>query len=256
MFALPAADRRRGGWRAFVEPQLAKNWLFASRLVCVLVLGLLGSTAMACKDAVLMVHGNTAYPSSWDNTYNKLLANGWSSGEIMRPSWGSKSCAACNDHYGWELDTIKNAVNSAIAKSCTGKIDVLGHSMGVTLSARALTVMGKTGRVNSFIGIAGAIRGLNSCGTYPYNVASTTCGAWDLSKKSKLVESIRGKRYGGKIYSIKSYYDQVVCYGGCYVEGTHTSNIYYQNATYTYNNLGHFNLQKYTSSKQYELINR
>ncbi len=56
--------------------------------------------AMACKDAVVLVHGNTASPSSWDNTYNLLLNNGYSSGEIFRPDWGSKSCAGCNNHYG------------------------------------------------------------------------------------------------------------------------------------------------------------
>lgn len=230
--------------------------LFLSRLFasCVLLL-LAGSATAACRDAVLMVHGNTAYPSSWNNTYNKLIANGWSSAEIVRPSWGSKTCAACNDHYGSELDTVKSAVSSALSKSCTGKIDVIGHSMGVTLAARAVTVMGKTGSVDSFVGIAGGVRGLNSCGVYPYNVLSTTCGAWGLSLKSKLVESIRGKKYGARVYSIKSYYDQIVCAGlGCYVEGTHTSNLYSQNASYTYNTLGHFGLQTDTATKQYELI--
>lgn len=234
-----------------------KAWRAISRwaLLFALVLSA-GIATAACRDAVLLVHGNTAYPSSWDRTYNKLRNNGWSSTQIIRPSWGSKTCAACNDHYGGELTTVKNALNTAISRSCTGKVDVVGHSMGVTLAAKAIVDMGKAGRVNSFIGIAGAQRGLNSCGTYPYHVRSTTCGKWGLSKKSYLINAIKGKRYGGKVYSIKSYYDQVVCMGSCYVSGTHTSNLYYQNRSYTYNNLGHFGLQKYTSSKQYELINK
>jgi triacylglycerol lipase len=207
-------------------------------------------------DAVVMVHGNTSYPSSWKNTYYKLLNNGWSKSQILRPNWGSKTCAGCNDHYGWELTPVKDAINTAISRSCTGKIDVLGHSMGVTLAARALQVLGKFGRVDSFVGIAGAARGLNSCGTYPYNVASATCGKWGLSKKSRLVEALRGKKFGSRVFSIKSYYDQVVCagYGGCFVEGTHTSNLWKQNRSFTYNNLGHFGLQKYTSTRQYYQI--
>ena len=49
----------------------------------------------ACVDAVVLVHGNTATPASWDNTYNYLLTKGYSSSDIYRPDWGSKSCAAC-----------------------------------------------------------------------------------------------------------------------------------------------------------------
>ena len=43
--------------------------------------------AFACKDAVVLVHGNTATPASWDNTYNYLLSNGYSSSDIYRPDW-------------------------------------------------------------------------------------------------------------------------------------------------------------------------
>lgn len=213
-----------------------------------------GAAFAACKDAVLLVHGNTASPSSWNNTYNHLRGKGYGTSEIIRPSWGSKSCAACNDHVGGELTTVKNAVNTAISRSCTGKIDVVGHSMGVTLAAKAILDMGKNGKVDSFVGVAGAWRGLNSCGTYPWNVPSTTCGKWGLSKNSYTMNQLKYKRMGSRRYSIKSYYDQVVCYGSCYVGGTHTSNLYGQNGTNTYNYYGHFNLQKYTYSQQYNRI--
>lgn len=55
-------------------------------------------TALARTDPVVLVHGNTASPSSWDNTYNYLLNKGYSPRDIYRPNWGSKSCAACNNH--------------------------------------------------------------------------------------------------------------------------------------------------------------
>ena len=232
-----------------------------SRARLALIAGLIGlaaaTSAYACRDKVVLVHGNTASPSSWDNTYNKLIASGWKATDIVRPNWGSKTCAACNDHSGSELDVVKSAINNAINSSCTGKIDVIGHSMGVTLAALAITQLGKSSKVDSFVGVAGALRGLNSCGTYPFNVASTTCGAWGLSKKSKTMNAIVNKRFASRMYSIKSYNDAVVCLGGwafCYVDGTHTSNIWYQNASYDYNTLGHFGLQTSTAQKQYELI--
>lgn len=209
----------------------------------------------ACVDHVVMVHGNTAYPSSWNSTVSALKGKGYLDSQIIRPSWGSKTCAACNAHTSGNLDPVKSALRTAAANSCTGKIDVIGHSMGVTLAMKAINDLGYAGRVNSFIGIAGAQRGLNSCGTYPYNVASTTCGANGLSKNSPLINSVRNKRYGSKMYSIKSYVDQVVCagVGGCYVGGAHTSNIDMQNASYDYS-LGHFYLQTQTTSRQAELI--
>jgi triacylglycerol lipase len=46
-------------------------------VIALLALLLFSSAATAaCRDAVAMVHGNTSYPSSWKNTYYKLLNNG------------------------------------------------------------------------------------------------------------------------------------------------------------------------------------
>jgi triacylglycerol lipase len=88
---------------------------------------------------------------------------------------------------------------------------------------------------------------------YPWNVWSTTCGSNGLSIDSPLIQSVKGKRYGTKMYSIKSWIDEIVCAGSCYVWGSHTSNIDYQNATYDFA-LGHFGLKDYTTSTQANLI--
>lgn len=207
----------------------------------------------ACLDNVVLVHGNMAYPSSWNNTVSTLKSRGYVDSQLYRPSWGSKTCAACNDHNSTNTTVVKNALQSALAASCTGKIDVIGHSMGVTLAMKAINELGYAAKVNTFVGVAGAQHGLNSCGVYPYNVLSTTCGSNGLSINSPLIKSVRGKRYGAKMYSIKSWMDEVVCMGSCYVWGSHTSNIDMQNASYDYA-LGHFGLQTYTNSKQADLL--
>ena len=207
----------------------------------------------ACLDNVVLVHGNTGYPSHWNDTVATLKGRGYLASQLFLPNWGSKTNAGSNDHGATNTGVVKNAITAAYAASCTGKIDVIGHSMGVTLAMKAINELGYAGRVNSFIGVAGAQHGLNSCGVYPFNVFSATCGANGLSIDSPLIKSVRGKRYATKTYSIKSWIDEIVCVGSCYVYGWHTSNIDSQNASYDYS-LGHFGLVSYTTSRQADLI--
>jgi pimeloyl-ACP methyl ester carboxylesterase len=215
---------------------------------------MLAAKVHACVDAVVLVHGNTASPTSWNNTYNYLLSKGYQAGDIYRPSWGSKTCAACNDHSGSEETPVRNAINAALSNSCTGKIDVIGHSMGATLAAQQIDKLGVASQVDAFVGVAGAFRGLLSCGVYPFNVWNSTCGSKGLSVSNPFLDSLYGVRFGQRVYSIKSNIDQVVCStGSCLVYGVHSSRIWGENATYTYA-LGHFGLQTDTAAQQYNLI--
>lgn len=212
------------------------------------------AAASACTDAVVLVHGNTGKPSDFDNTASALVARGVPAGRIFRPDWGSKLCAACNDHYGSEEVPVERALVDAAALSCTGRIDVIGHSMGATLAARVIQRLGMAGHVDAFVGVAGAFRGLRSCGTYPFNVANSTCGYWGLSLGSPLVDSLAGKRFGARMYSIKSWSDQVICATGiCTVGGIHSSQIAGENASYTFA-LGHFGLLSDTAATQADLV--
>lgn len=207
----------------------------------------------ACLDAVVLVHGNTATPSSWSNTYNLLLTKGYTAADIYQPAWGS-SCAACNDHNGSEETPVRTAIQHALASSCTGKIDVIGHSMGATLAAQQITKLAVHNRVDAFVGVAGAFRGLLSCGVYPWNVLNSTCGAYGLSVGNPFLNDLYGVRFGSRVYSIKSNIDQIICStGSCLVYGVHSSSIWGQDGTYTYA-LGHFGLQTDTAAKQYDLI--
>lgn len=206
-------------------------------------------------EPVVLVHGNTGYPSDFNRTVSKLKSKGWSDYYIIRPNWGSKSCPACNNHYGSELTAVKNALKTAKSRSKTGRIDVVGHSMGATLAAVAIKKLGwGSSQVRTFVGIAGAFRGLNSCGTYPYNVKTSTCGYYGLSKNSPgVVKYLKSKRWAKYQYSIYSNYDQVTCLYGCTVGGVHTSKPYISNGNYRYS-YGHWGLLKYTTSKQESLL--
>ena len=231
-----------------------RNQNVLSRLLAAAVLFASAAGAQAaCLDNVVLVHGNTGSPSHWNDTVATLKGRGYLASQLYLPNWGSKINAGSNDHGATNTGVVKNSISAAAASSCTGKIDVIGHSMGVTLAMKALNELGYAGRVNSFVGVAGAQHGLNSCGVYPFNVFSATCGANGLSIDSPLIKSVRGKRYGAKMYSIKSWIDEIVCIGSCYVYGWHTSNIDLQNASYDYA-LGHFGLVAYTTGRQADLL--
>jgi len=218
------------------------------------IFSICGITNAACKDSVVLVHGNTASPSSWSNTLNELYSRGYSNSEIFTPNWGSKSCATCNNHSGSEEIPVRSAIVNAINSSCTGKIDIIGHSMGVTLAAQQIDKLAAASYVDTFVGVAGAMLGLRTCGVYPYNVWNSTCGSAGLSISSPFLDGIYGVPLGDKVYSMKSFIDQVVCASGsCYVYGVHSSRIWNENATYTYT-LGHFGLQSDTASDQVDLI--
>ena len=230
---------------------MKKQWI---RGWAVLLLGLPLLAGATCRDSVVLVHGNTGSPGDFDNTVDELIDRGYSASQIFTPSWGSKSCAACNNHSGSEETPVENAMIDAIASSCTGKVDVIGHSMGATLLARVIDHDGLRPYVDSFVGVAGAFRGLWSCGSYPYNVWNSTCGSWGLSVGSPFLNGIYGERFGDHVHSIKSYSDQVVCSTGtCLVWGIHSSSIWGEDSSTTYS-YGHFGLLYYAASRQVDLI--
>ncbi len=225
-----------------------------SLIFAVITLVLSQQSLAACVDSVVLVHGNSGSPSNWNNTYNKLKNKGYTDSQIYRPNWGSKSCALCNDHKGSEETPVRNAINNAISNSCTGKIDVIGHSMGVTLGAQQIIKTGNVSKVDSFVGIAGAYRGLITCGVWPNNVNNDSCGRDGLSVSSPFLDWLYGKKIASRTYSIKSWSDQVVCAtGSCLINGKHSSQIQGEKKSYTYG-YSHMGLQKYTSTKQYDLI--
>ncbi|MBL8298068.1 MAG: alpha/beta fold hydrolase [Rhodanobacteraceae bacterium] len=218
-------------------------------------LALSATTSSACVDSVVLVHGNAGSPADFDNTYVELRARNYSDAQILRPNWGSKTCPACNDHNGSEEAPVASALSLALATSCTGKIDVIGHSMGVTLAAREILALGLSARVDSFVGIAGAYRGLLSCGVYPFHVPTSTCGSNGLSITSPLLNSLYAKRLATREYSIKSYIDEIVCSTGtCLVYGTHASSIAGENASYTLPYY-HYQLLWFTPALQANLVN-
>ena len=204
-------------------------------------------------EPIVLVHGNGGYPSHWDRTVAVLKTSGWTDAMIFRPNWGSKTNPASNAHTSANLDPVKAALKAALAKSTTGKIDVMGHSMGVTLAAKAILDLGYASKVRTFVGIAGAWRGLMSCGVYPYNVWTPTCGSQGLSVGSPLLNELKNKRFGQYQHAIYSWVDEIVCStGSCLIYGVHSSIPYVYDGGRSYSTVpyGHFGVLYYTESYQ------
>jgi len=201
---------------------------------------------------LLFVHG--AFHGAWcwddhfldyfaDRGYHALALN-------LRGHGGSPSSLPINSCS--VLDYVEDV--STVADRLPTAPVVIGHSMGATLAAHVIDRIGASGSVNTFIGIAGAFRGLYTCGIYPYNVANSTCGSWGLSIGSPLLNGLAGRRFGARMYSFKSYSDEINCATGvCIVYGVHTSQIQGETGSYTFP-YGHYGLLWYTASQQVGLL--
>src|SRR4029079_1957123 len=71
----------------------------------------------------------------------------------------------------------------AAVKAYTGKskVDILAHSMGVTVALHGITFGGLWGSIGSFVNVAGGLRGLSSCLAVGFaNPAFPTCGSQNV----------------------------------------------------------------------------
>jgi triacylglycerol lipase len=206
------------------------------------------NAAVVPRDPVVLVHGNGASPSSFRNTVAALKSLGYTDAEIFAPDWGSKSCLVCNDHCGAELTAVSRALDAALAYSPTGRVDVISHSMGVTLAARAIADGGHAADVDAFVGIAGGFRGLNACrGSYT-PACSSSCG---LQPGGTFVRSLTRRRFAARQYVFYSLSDMAICggFGGCFVGGVHASVPEVSDGSFRYG-LDHIQLLLDTASDQ------
>ncbi len=146
---------------------------------------------------VVLVHGNGDSAIGWDSpgplragkpehrsVYEELKTRGYSDCEIFGVTYldpGKQeqefSRTASNFHQPAKYEVIWRFIQSVKAYTGSAKVDVVGHSLGASMSLAALDYysdekFGKDEKawasVRRFINIAGGIRGLNTCvwGTY------------------------------------------------------------------------------------------
>jgi hypothetical protein len=239
------------------------------------------------KQPVIFIHGNgdkatgTVFgQNGWIKSINYFKSKGYTNAELYATTWGDAKLANAAQKYHSKayLLYVRKFIEAVLAYTDADKIDIISHSMGVTLTRKAIKGglafddvendffdLGSplTNKIDAFVGIAGANIGLTSC--YLTGGNTPTCnnkngfypGISSTNGLSEFLAELNQTAHfeGDYVYSIWSLVDEVVCCG-CLVYGQNTCKINGQNGersfvSYPY---GHFGLKDYTTSIQYKMV--
>lgn len=238
---------------------------------------------------VIFIHGNsdsalgTVSPyTGWSSSISYFKSQGYTSAELYATTWGPASPAQASAQYHSYayLMRIRAFIQAVKAYTGAAKVDIIGHSMGVTLARKAIkggTIVdggvtynlgaSLTSSVDAFVGISGANRGLTAC--YTSGPTTPTCsdvngfypgyligiyGPYDVSQV--LVDLAATSHFEGSyVYSIWSQVDEVIGYGTI-VYGSSTCRIPGQNGEVVYSSApyGHFGSKDYSGYSQWRMV--
>lgn len=148
----------------------------------------------ATRTPVIYVPGNGDdarnfdFPSSSGapSPYAALKAAGYKDCELFGINWLSTSerqTPTLNYHTYTKADRVRDFIVDVLAYTGASQVDVIGHSMGVTVALHALERFSLQSKLRRFIAISGAVRGLSVCTMVGYaNPYYPTCGSqniWD-----------------------------------------------------------------------------
>lgn len=239
------------------------------------------------RQPVIFIHGNSdlalgsnAGQTGWTESIEYFLAQGYTKAELYATSWGpANALQSANQYHSKSYVTfIRNFIQAVKSYTGASKVDIITHSMGVTLTRKA--IKGGSGYdlanggaynlgssltyIDAFVGIAGANWGLTSC--YYSSGTTPTCavtnglypGYWygSVGISDFLDELNSSSGYEGDyVYSIWSSADQVIGAGGI-VWGKYTCRIPSQNGEKRFSGYpyGHFNVKDLTSYHQLRMV--
>lgn len=157
-----------------------------------------GGSCTATKTPVIFVHGNGDNAISWDmppsavsgysapprSVYDELKARGYNDCELFGVTYLSSSeqgSAQYNYHSSSKYSILKTFIDKVKAYTGKTQVDIVTHSMGVSMSLAALHYYGNWSSVRKFVNIGGGIRGLYSCYYTGYaNAYASTCGSQNI----------------------------------------------------------------------------
>ena len=151
-----------------------------------------GGSCTASKTPVVFLHGNGDEAKNWDapsstgvaSAYDAFKAAGYNDCELFGINWLSASERALpqfNYHKPSKADLISDFIWDVKAYTGASQVDVIGHSLGVTMALYALDEGSLWSSTRRFLGIAGGMRGLASCTYVGYaNPAFPTCGSQNV----------------------------------------------------------------------------
>ena len=242
------------------------------------------------RQPVVFIHGNADKAlgtapgqTGWTASVAHFQSQGYTGAELYGTTWGAASIADAPQayHSRENLTRVRSFLEAVRAYTGSAKIDVVAHSMGVTLARKAIlggpardALAGGdydlgpplTGIVDAFVGIAGANLGLTSC--FVTGPTTPTCGATNgfypgalffgavVGRSAFLDGLLAQRRFEGSFrYSIHSTVDEVVGGGGL-VYGQFTGRLPGQTGEKVYGSFpyGHFGVKDRTAEVQLRMV--
>jgi triacylglycerol esterase/lipase EstA (alpha/beta hydrolase family) len=151
-----------------------------------------GGNCVATHTPIVFVHGNTvnasyiARPSSTGapTVYDALKAAGYNDCELFGVTYLStteQGDEPGNYHTATKAARIRDFIKDVKAYTGKSKVTILAHSMGVTVALHGITYGSLWSSIDTFINVAGGLRGLSTCLEVGYaNPAAPTCGSQNI----------------------------------------------------------------------------
>jgi Lipase (class 2) len=151
-----------------------------------------GGNCVATRTPVVFVHGNSvnasffAKPSSngVPSVYDTLKAAGYNDCELFGITYLSTSDQAAqqlNFHTSTKAARIRDFIKAVKAYTGKSKVNILAHSMGVTVALHGVTFGSLWGSIDTFVNVAGGLKGLSSCLSVGFaNPLFPTCGSQNV----------------------------------------------------------------------------
>lgn len=212
-----------------------------------------GALCTATHIPVIFIHGNGDEAKNWDypsanqSVYDYFRAKGYQDCELFGVNYSSESENKSPQnlyHNEKRANIIADFINDVLQYTGKDKVKIISHSLGVTMALHALDVGNVWDKVDTFVGICGGIRGLQSClWMGAANPLAPTCGSENYYNNNvfgfypDVSFSFPNSRLGSgsdgfrnrplqhpnvKFYSIGAgLYDQILCnaatqyFGGC-----------------------------------------
>jgi len=232
----------------------------------------------AAREPVVFVHGNgdRAYGGAfggWARVHAAFQEAGYRSAELYATTYGPGDALLASQyaHDRQSVMQVRGLLEAVLAHTGAARVDVVAHSLGVTMARRAIlggTARDRDGRayeigpplterIDTFVGIAGGNLGLASCAFTPgVPVCSPELGLYpgwfngfEIQGVSDVLEAINAQpgREGAHRFSVWSEADEVVG-GACLVWGRNTCRVPGQTGERRYQRLDHFELRDRTAA--------
>ena len=151
-----------------------------------------GGSCTASRVPVVFFHGNGDEAKNWDypsstgvaSVYDRLKADGYNDCELFGLNWLSASERAApqfNYHTPGKADLIADFLLDVMDYTGASQVDVVSHSLGVTMTLEAIEQNSLWSSVRRFVAISAGMRGLTNCWWVGYaNPYYPVCGSQNI----------------------------------------------------------------------------